>query len=189
MNIRIKDHEFFWDDAKAALNLRKHGVSFELAAAVFADTSHQTIYDSLHSHVEERWTTIGRAANGPLIAVVHTIHEFSNRLTAIRLISARHAQSRDRYVYERNLFMVRETVENDLSTEKYDPRQFFRGGHHSFDEGVWRMSIFLDKELLMYFIKLAAKGTQGPTAVINAVLRRERDRLENEKRAEAPATS
>jgi uncharacterized protein len=30
--------EFEWDDAKAEANLRKHGVSFDEAATVFADT-------------------------------------------------------------------------------------------------------------------------------------------------------
>jgi len=29
--------EFEWDDEKAAANLRKHGVSFELAARAFRD--------------------------------------------------------------------------------------------------------------------------------------------------------
>jgi len=33
---------FEWDPAKAASNLRKHGVSFEIAALVFADPFEQS---------------------------------------------------------------------------------------------------------------------------------------------------
>jgi hypothetical protein len=34
--------DFEWDDAKAALNLRKHGVTFEDAAHVFLDRDAST---------------------------------------------------------------------------------------------------------------------------------------------------
>lgn len=33
----MRDANFEWDDRKAASNLRKHGVAFEHARAVFAD--------------------------------------------------------------------------------------------------------------------------------------------------------
>jgi hypothetical protein len=33
----MPDGEFEWDDAKAAANLAKHGVSFEQARAAFGD--------------------------------------------------------------------------------------------------------------------------------------------------------
>lgn len=50
---------FEWDDAKAKSNLRKHGVSFEDAVAVFADPTAVTLDDPDHSQDERRFVTIG----------------------------------------------------------------------------------------------------------------------------------
>ena len=44
---------FTWDSKKAASNLRKHGVSFEEAATVFADP--------LAAMLEEQWTLSARS--------------------------------------------------------------------------------------------------------------------------------
>ena len=46
---------FEWDPAKAASNLRKHKVSFELAATVFQDPFMKSIVDRDHSEFKERW--------------------------------------------------------------------------------------------------------------------------------------
>ena len=51
--------EFEWDPAKAASNLRKHKVGFELAATVFQDSLMQSILDEDHSEFEQRWMTMG----------------------------------------------------------------------------------------------------------------------------------
>ena len=40
---------FEWDDEKAAINLKKHGVSFRTAALVFYDENRIEMYDSEHS--------------------------------------------------------------------------------------------------------------------------------------------
>ena len=58
--------EFEWDPAKAASNLRKHKVGFELAATVFQDLLMQSILDEDHSEFEQRWITMGRARDGRL---------------------------------------------------------------------------------------------------------------------------
>ena len=50
--------EFDWDPAKAASNLRKHKVGFELAATVFRDPLMQSILDGDHSEFEQRWITM-----------------------------------------------------------------------------------------------------------------------------------
>ncbi len=50
---------FEWDESKAALNLRKHGVSFEEAASVFSDALAYTFADPDHSLGEERLLTFG----------------------------------------------------------------------------------------------------------------------------------
>ena len=38
-----------WDDNKNKINIRKHGISFETAALVFADEERIEYYDRLHS--------------------------------------------------------------------------------------------------------------------------------------------
>ena len=86
---------FEWDDAKASQNRTKHGVAFEEAATVFADTLSLTIDDPLHSVEEERFVTIGESALRRLIVVVHT-----ERGDTIRIISARQATRRERMDYE-----------------------------------------------------------------------------------------
>ena len=44
---------------KARRNLRKHGIDFDEATTVFADTLSITIPDPDHSEDEERWVTMG----------------------------------------------------------------------------------------------------------------------------------
>jgi uncharacterized protein len=51
--------KFEWDRQKAALNFKKHGVSFEDAASVFGDPLAGTIPDPEHSTEEPRFITIG----------------------------------------------------------------------------------------------------------------------------------
>ena len=88
---------FEWDDAKAVLNLRKHQVSFEEAASVFADSLAYTFADPDHSAGEERMLTFGYSHAGVLLAVIHT-----ERGRAIRIISARMATRHERGTYEQS---------------------------------------------------------------------------------------
>ena len=46
--------KFEWDYRKAESNAQKHGVSFEEAVSVFADTMALTFSDSDHSKTEDR---------------------------------------------------------------------------------------------------------------------------------------
>jgi uncharacterized DUF497 family protein len=75
-----------WDTAKAAANVRKHGVSFEEAASVFLDPAALTFLDPDHSENEERAITIGRSARQRVLFVAHTERE-----DRLRVISARRA--------------------------------------------------------------------------------------------------
>lgn len=84
--------KFEWDEEKAQLNLRKHGIPFETAAKVFLDENRIEIYDEVHSIDEERYITIGLADE--VLFVVYT-----ERSPKIRLISARLATARERKVY------------------------------------------------------------------------------------------
>lgn len=49
---------FEWDEDKAEENVRRHGVAFEEATTVFADTLSLTIHDPLHSEAEDRFILI-----------------------------------------------------------------------------------------------------------------------------------
>lgn len=91
---------FDWDPAKAASNLRKHSVSFELAAAVLLDPLSKSIPDDDHSQFEERWVTMGYARDGRLLVVCHTDAEFDDEKTTVRIISARVATQNERRQYE-----------------------------------------------------------------------------------------
>ena len=84
--------QFEWDEEKAALNLKKHGVRFETAARVFFDENRIELFDSIHSDEEERYNTIGMVDN--ILFVVYT--ERKNR---VRLISARPANRKERRLY------------------------------------------------------------------------------------------
>ncbi|WP_238945780.1 BrnT family toxin [Vandammella animalimorsus] len=50
---------FEWDEAKAGLNLHKHGEAFAEAATVFEGPLALSFFDDAHSMTEERWITIG----------------------------------------------------------------------------------------------------------------------------------
>lgn len=94
------DYEFEWDDAKAAGNLAKHGVDFMDAMSVLLDPLAMTRFDDEHGDEEERWVSLGRAANGQLLLVVHTFNATGPNAALVRLISARPATRREREQYE-----------------------------------------------------------------------------------------
>ncbi len=87
--------KFEWDLRKARQNLRKHGIGFDEATTVFADTLSVTIPDPDHSDDEERSVTMGLSNRHRLLIVVHTEEE-----ETIRIISARTADRLERRKYE-----------------------------------------------------------------------------------------
>lgn len=86
---------FEWDTAKAAANLRKHGVSFDEASTVFADVLSATAHDPDHSRGESRLLTFGMSGAGKILVVSHT-----DRGAVIRIVSARPATRHERIIYE-----------------------------------------------------------------------------------------
>jgi uncharacterized protein len=94
---------FEWDSAKAASNLRKHRVSFELALRVFADLRAWSAIDRIEGG-EQRWQTIGMVEGRLLLLIAHTIgedEEDGQPIEVIRIISARIATGKERNRYER----------------------------------------------------------------------------------------
>lgn len=102
MNYNVATMLFDWDPVKARTNLKKHGVSFELAITIFSDPLHLSIPDG-KSVGEERWVTIGRAGNASTLVVVHTYKERSSVGEVIRIISARMATRKERKEYEEGI--------------------------------------------------------------------------------------
>ena len=61
---------FEWDPAKAANNIRKHGVSFDEAVTVFKDPLAFIFDDEAHSEQEQREIIIGISALRRMILVL-----------------------------------------------------------------------------------------------------------------------
>jgi uncharacterized DUF497 family protein len=87
-----------WDPEKARKNLRDHGVSFEDAAAVFADPYRITQEDSVVDG-ELRWRTIGVALGIVILLLIH-LEEDDGKDLFVRMISAREATPGESTDYE-----------------------------------------------------------------------------------------
>ena len=88
--------DFEWDSVKSASNLRKHGVSFEVAARVFLDPFRIEALDEYDESSEDRWKPIGYVAPA-LLVVVYTVRVTEDE--TIRMISARKADAHERAQY------------------------------------------------------------------------------------------
>jgi uncharacterized DUF497 family protein len=86
---------FEFDPAKAAANLRNHGVSFEEAITVFDDPLSSTLDDDQHSIDERRFITVGMSTHHRILFVVYT-----ESTSAIRIIGARLTTTTERNQYE-----------------------------------------------------------------------------------------
>jgi len=87
--------QFEWDPRKAAINVRKHGVTFQEASTVFGDPLAITFDDPDHSLDEERHITFGISRSSRLLVVSHT-----ERGTRTRIINARPMDREERRIYE-----------------------------------------------------------------------------------------
>ena len=90
--------DFEWDEEKAASNLLKHRVSFEEAATVFDNFLAVTFDDQEHSRIEQRQKMVGHSIVNRLLVVCFTERSES----AVRIISARLADKKERRDYEEN---------------------------------------------------------------------------------------
>jgi hypothetical protein len=91
----IQEPKVRWDTRKAWTNLRKHGISFEEAATVFADRLSVTKSDPDHSIAESRFLTLGLSFRQRPVLVAHTEDP-----DEIRIISARLPTRSERDEYE-----------------------------------------------------------------------------------------
>ena len=86
-----------WDPAKARINRRKHGVSFEEAETVFYDDHALLLDDPEHSGDEDRFVLLGLSSRFRVLVIVHTYREHD---AVIRLISARRATKAEQAGYD-----------------------------------------------------------------------------------------
>jgi len=86
--------EIEWDAAKAAANLKKHGVSFEEAATCLLDPLALAQEDNAAAG-EHRWVLVGMSAKPRLLTVAYTLRAAER----VRLISARKATRKEAFFY------------------------------------------------------------------------------------------
>ena len=83
---------FVWDENKNEANIKKHGLSFDIAMHVFLDPNYIDLYDENHSVDEERHIIIGFVEK--IIFVVCVFQD-----DAIRIISCRIASKQEEEYY------------------------------------------------------------------------------------------
>jgi hypothetical protein len=88
---------FEWDENKAAVNQRKHGISFIEAATVFANPLAAIFDDPDHSFEELREIIVGHSDRARVLVV-----SFVEREGVVWIITARGATPRERRNYEEN---------------------------------------------------------------------------------------
>jgi uncharacterized DUF497 family protein len=87
---------FEFDPAKAAANLKKHGIPFDEAISTFFDLNAKNWPDEAHSEPgDERWINLGLSTSLRLLFVVHNEED-----GLIHIISARPATPAERAIYE-----------------------------------------------------------------------------------------
>ncbi len=94
----MKKIDFEWDNNKAEINLKKHGISFEEARSVFYDELALEFYDDEHSEWEERFLMLGVSNKLNLLLICHCYRESTGN---IRIISARKATKNESKHYYR----------------------------------------------------------------------------------------
>jgi uncharacterized protein len=88
--------EFEWDEEKNKANIAKHGLSFQIAADVFAGPCYD-ILDNRFDYGEERMLTFGMYV-GLVVVVAHT-----ERAERIRIISLRRANRHEQALYLKSI--------------------------------------------------------------------------------------
>jgi uncharacterized protein len=87
--------EFEWDNSKAVLNWRDHGVTFQQAAKAFSDHFAVEWIDDRKNYGEERVNLLGLSDN----VILHVT--YTERGERIRIISARRAEKHEQENYYR----------------------------------------------------------------------------------------
>ncbi|MBO4616856.1 hypothetical protein SAMN02910339_02465 [Lachnospiraceae bacterium YSD2013] len=92
----MRELRFEWDDNKAIINLKKHGISFEEASTVFDDADGILFDDPDHSETEDRFILLGMSIEANMLIVCHCLRDGDS---VIRIISARKATKSETQTY------------------------------------------------------------------------------------------
>jgi len=90
--------KFDWNPAKADINIKKHGVSFEESRSVFYDDFAVQFFDQDNSDVEDRFLMLGMSNETNVLIVCHCERDNGN---TIRIISSRKATKNEQKHYRR----------------------------------------------------------------------------------------
>ncbi len=101
-HIQIIIMKFDWDDEKAELNLKNHGVSFDEASEVFFDDWAIEEFDTKHSDFNEQRLTIIGLSKNRLLRVTYTVRLNESNVEIVRIISARIAKGYQKQDYEQS---------------------------------------------------------------------------------------
>jgi uncharacterized DUF497 family protein len=104
-----------WNRAKAAENVRRHGISFDDARAAMETPLTREMHDPNHSDEEDRYVAIGASPSGIMLFIAYTI-----RNDAAWIISARRATPAEKRNYMSGRDFIRETPETSIYPD-YDP--------------------------------------------------------------------
>lgn len=96
--------KFQWDDAKAEINWRKHGIRFQTAVRVFLDPLALTEQDRIEDG-EYRYQTLGLIDGVTILLVAHVDWEEDGE-EIVRLISAREATPFEKRRYGKNRHLL-----------------------------------------------------------------------------------
>jgi len=92
---------FEWDPVKAAANLTKHGITFDMAREVFKDTRAVVEIDDRQDYGEERLIRIAMVGLRYLFVIYTERVDSDNGDEIIRIVSARRATSYERRTYHK----------------------------------------------------------------------------------------
>lgn len=92
--LELRGQTFGWDSEKAAINVRKHNVTFQEACEIFFDPFFSLVDSTAED--EAREGAIGYSERSRLLFVVHVVRQEET----IRIISARPATTEERKLYE-----------------------------------------------------------------------------------------
>ena len=90
--------KFDWNPAKADINIKKHGVSFEESRSVFYDEFAIQFFDQDTSDVEDGFLMLGMSNETNILIVCHCERDNGN---TIRIISSRKATKNEQKHYRR----------------------------------------------------------------------------------------
>ncbi|MBI3296191.1 MAG: BrnT family toxin [Deltaproteobacteria bacterium] len=89
------------DERKARANFFKHGITFQEAETCFDDPCILMRHDVPHSVGEDRYIAIAKSSMGRVLMMVFTVRRDRDGQKIYRIISARHANQKERENYPR----------------------------------------------------------------------------------------